>query len=892
MAIEQNHASGGRQTVDRTEESLPGGVTGMPGPFVRALAWTAIAWERLWPLLVPLFLIACAFLCLSWLGIWNAAPDWLRLSAVGLFGLAALAALLPLRQWRMPRRYEVLSRIEKATGLAHKPVTAQVDRVATRDDPFAEALWREHRRRMAEQLGDLSSGMARPDGNRFDRFALRAMLPIAAFAALGFSYGVHGGRITDAFAPRIDRAAILSRLDVWITPPAYAGKPPLYLDTRTLAGLADEAAAPVPSISTLMGSALAIRQVRSDRDRNALAVRLLEGEGGKAVSLQAAPGDSEGAVSFETRLERSVTLEIASGDTPIARWQIAVTADRPPVIDLDEPPAAALSGALELNYSVADDYGVVSARALVSQPEAVRRPDARPLVEAPELPLPLPRARAKSGSTKVNRDLSSHPWAGSEVEIVLEATDDPGQVGRSAPVRVTLPGRSVTDGLARALVEQRRILASDANDAPLVASMLDAVLARPDAFDIPKGAYLALRTAYRMVADVRSDDRLREAMDILWETALALELGDLSEVERRLREAQEKLSKALENDAGDEEVEKLMEELRQAMRDFLEQLEREMAQNPIDGNPLTNFDNMQMLSERDLERMMQRIEDLARSGSKDAARELLSEMQRMMDNLMAGRHQQQRRAEGNELNQALDKLSELMQRQQELMEETFSMQRRQPRNMPQGQNQQGQNQQGQNQQGEREQGEQQGQNRQGDEQEGSEGEMTPDEFAEALEALRRQQEELRQQLGELGQQLEDLGLDPSEQFGEAGDEMGQAGDRLAQGDAGSAAGDQGQALDALRRGAQSMMEQMAGDRSQGGQQQGQAGNSGQDPSRTDPLGRRNDARGRIDDGDTRIPGEIDAQKAREIMEAIRRRLADPLRPLIERDYLERLLQSR
>jgi hypothetical protein len=89
-----------------------------------------------------------------------------------------------------------------------------------------------------------------------------------------------------------------------------------------------------------------------------------------------------------------------------------------------------------------------------------------------------------------------------------------------------------------------------------------------------------------------------------------------------------------------------------------------------------------------------------------------------------------------------------------------------------------------------------------------------------------------------------------------------------------------------------MMQQMAGDRNQGGQQQGQAGDPNQGQQGTDPLGRRNDARGRVDDGDTKIPGEIDAQRAREIMDAIRKKLSDPLRPLLERNYLERLLDSR
>ena len=855
----------------------------VPGALVRGLAWSAIAWERLWPLLVPAFIALCLFLVVSWLGFWTRIPDWARYAGLGLFALAFAWALTPLRQWRMPGGRETIDRIEKSSNLIHRPVTAQIDRQANAGDSFAAALWQEHRRRMAEKVKDLSAGTASPDGNRYDRYALRALVPIVAFAALGYSYSVHGGSVADAFGPRLDRAAILSRLDVWITPPAYAAKPPLYLEARTLHSEdsrgGEEVQQASAGVTTLSGSALTIRHVDLDGIGQTISARLRNA--GKTEQLQREQGDATEAVSFSGILEESAELEVLIGEEVLASWAVTVEPDNVPVIRLDQMPGAARSGALELNYSVEDDYGVVSARALFSRVEQDEGQDARPLVEPPELQLPLPRARARSGATKVNRDLSSHPWAGGVVELVLEATDDPGQVGRSEPVRFTLPGRTFNDPLARALVEQRRILALNANDAALVANLLDAVTTHPEAFSMNMGAYLALRSTYRMVARARNDDKLREAMDVLWETALALELGDLSDVERRLREAQEKLSEALEQGADDEEIERLMEELRQAMNDFLEQMARQMAENPIQNNPMRNMDNFEMLTQRDLERMMQRIEDLAKSGSKDAARELLSELQRMMDNLMAGQHQQQRQAEGNELNQALDKLSELMQRQQELMEETFSMQRRQPQ---QGQQQQGQQQQGQN---------QQGQNQQGQNPESGEGEMTPEEFAEALEKLRQQQEELRKQLGELGQQLEDLGLDPSEQFGEAGREMAEAGENLGEGDSGAAAGDQGQALDALRRGAQSMMQQMAGDRNQGGQQpNGEAGNPEQRQDGTDPLGRRNEARGRIDDGSTRIPGEVDAQRAREIMEAIRRRLSDPLRPLLERNYLERLLQSR
>ena len=41
----------------------------------------------------------------------------------------------------------------------------------------------------------------------------------------------------------------------------------------------------------------------------------------------------------------------------------------------------------------------------------------------------------------------------------------------------------------------------------------------------------------------------------------------------------------------------------------------------------------------------------------------------------------------------------------------------------------------------------------------------------------------------------------------------------------------------------------------------------------------------------KIPGEIDVQRVRRILEELRRRLADPSRPQIELDYIERLLKD-
>jgi uncharacterized protein (TIGR02302 family) len=168
--------------------------------------------------------------------------------------------------------------------------------------------------------------------------------------------------------------------------------------------------------------------------------------------------------------------------------------------------------------------------------------------------------------------------------------------------------------------------------------------------------------------------------------------------------------------------------------------------------------------------------------------------------------------------------------------------------------------------------------------------MTPEELAEALRQLQEGQGQLRGQLGEMMQGLEGMGIQPGEGFGEAGEAMGEAGDALGQGQGERAVGEQGRALEALRRGAQDMMQQMQ-QAMQGDDGGGQEGGRQQALDR-DPLGRPRATTG-PDFGDTvRVPDEIDVQRARRILEEIRRRLGNALSPEIEKDYLERLLEMR
>jgi uncharacterized protein (TIGR02302 family) len=838
----------------------------------RTRAWTtaAIVLERAWPLVLPLLVVASLFLSVSWFGLFRLMPDWLRIAVAAAFGLSALAALYPLRCFRWPTRSSVDRRIERANELLHSPVLVQADRLAGSSDAFAEALWREHRRRMSDRLGRLSSGTPRTGLPERDPWGLRAVALLLLVTAFAFSGGPLGGRMSDAFHAAPGEPSVPPRIDAWVTPPPYTGRAPIFL---TADANRDTAVFDAPA-----GSAVTLRVTGGGGDQS-LVFSPAEGaptEIAPEGSADPARPARAGVRQFAGTLATDGTLALNAGAGEIVSWTFRIIPDTAPAVAFIGEPKRAVNGTLELAYTVRDDYGAVSGKAEFEMLEP-QDPGARPLYDKPDMPLALPRKGAKDGAAKTSRDLTAHVWAGIPVRTTLTAIDAAGQAAKSEPKTYRMPERPFTNPLAKALVEQRRILALDANRKDRVLDLMDGVMLRPEE-TIPNPVHwLALSSVHSRLKQARSDDDLRAVADYLWEIALAVEDGDLSAAERRLRQAQEALKNALDNNASDEEIEKLMSELRAAMQEYLREFAERAMRDPNMAQQMPQ--NGQQLRQSDLDKMLDQIEEMAKSGDRDKARDMLSQLQEMMNNLQAGRQQQQQQqGQGqSEMRQQMDKLGELMRRQQEMMNETHRLDQ-----MQRGQRQRGQDR-----------GEQRGQQgQQGQQGESGQGRgaMTQEELAEALRQMQQGQGQLQGDLGDLMKQLEGMGIQPGDGFGEAGTAMGEAGRALGDARGDQAVGEQGRALEALRKGAQDMMQQMQ--QAMQGEQGGSEEGGRQQNADRDPLGRPRATTG-PDFGDTvKVPDEIDVQRARQILDAIRKRLGNALSPEVERDYLERLLQMR
>ncbi len=768
----------------------------------------AIAWERAWPHLARFLTVAGLFLVASWAGLWLVLPFAARLAGAALFGLAALAALLPLVRFRWPSREEGLSRLDRGAGIRHRPATTLSDTL-TNKDPVALALWQAQRERTLASIKRIRAGLPRPRVSLHDPWALRALVIVMLVASYVAAGDERGLRIASAFDWNGIMAPANVRVDAWVTPPNYTGKPPIILSNANKdANAADTTPLAVPSGSTLL--------VRSSGGT----IDVVVGGGVTEVAPEGQAPKGTNERHFKITGDGTAHVRAPAGQP---QWKFTATPDRPPSIALAKDPERQARGALQLSYKLEDDYGVTEARAQFAPRPGDAAKDAtkeaskdadgkaaqpRPLFEPPQFPLVLPNARTRNGVGQTVKDLSEDPYAGADVTLTLSAKDEAGNEGKSEPFNMRLPERLFTKPLARALIEQRRILALDANQNGQVYAALDALMIAPEMFMPETGYYLGLHTVARQLEAARTDDQLREVVASLWALAVTIEDGNISDVDKALRAAQDALKQALERGASDEEIKKLTDNLRAALDNFLRQMVEQFRNNPQRlARPLDP--NAKVLSQQDLKNMLDRMERLSRSGDKDAARQLLEQMQQMLENLQMAQPNQG----DDDMQQSLNELGDMIRKQQQLRDKTFK----------------------------------QGQDSRRDRMRGKQGDQSMGDLQQDQQALRDRLKKLQEELAKRGMGPDQRGqkgqkgqkgdqAQQGEQGGDQGDQgddgdgldqadsaMGDASGRLGEGNADGAVDSQGRALDALRKGAQSLADAMQqGDGDQPGDSQATA----------------------------------------------------------------------
>ncbi len=842
--------------------------------------------ERLWIKLWAPFIVISLFLILTLFHIWPLLSPLMHRLGLALFAMAFIGSFYPLFSLRFPKESQALKRLDKNSTLPHQPAQAFKDKLEpnlkAQSNKQTEAIWLQFKNRLVEKIKLLKVRPPQPETYKQDPYALRMVLMLIVACGLFFQGGNVKSLIANAVTlpPMINTSNL--RVDAWVTPPSYTGKAPILIADGGKNAKAESVASSTnpndkkKGFTVPQNSTLTIRINGSEAKHVEIESlnSLLKSEKPEtkktSQSLNSEQTDNKNKTKeFHIKLTENGPVKLTIDTIPLKDWRFEITPDNPPIIGLVELPVPAESRALKLKYRVADDYGVLEAKAHLKEifkkdksATTLNNKEERPLGSPAEFPLNLKEQGTKSSEGTTYKDLTDHPWAGLPITLYLSAKDEGENTSNSPEINITLPEYEFTKPIAKNIIRLRKQLIMAPSESPLLSQKLNTILFNKKPFEKDLTLYLGLKVAVTRLETAATRKEKEDLSKLLYKLARHAEDGDLSAAERELRAAQEELRKALQENSSNKDIQKSIEKLRKALQKYMQALSKQQKKQQAQNNRA----NQRNMDSKDFEQMLKTIEELSKSGAKDLARQMLSQLQNMLENLQTGKNQNQQ--EQNRAAKNIEELGKILQQQQRLMDKTFEQNRKQnSQNADRKQSRQQNRQQGQ-------------QNQQHNGQPSGAHKLDQEQ-----QALRKQLQELMKKLKNSKQGKGQPGKGNKGQNGsplENADRAMQRAEELLKGkELGNALSQEGQALDQLRKGMEQMAEEMQGMSGKGGSQK--AGGK-------DPLGRPQSSKGMDTSESTKVPDKIDTQRAREILRNLQEKLSDPNRPAPEIDYIERLIK--
>lgn len=843
---------------------------------LRILSGLALARERL---ALAFWRPVCWVLLFAGLWLWRlpalfGAPGNLAALVLFIGGTLWLGARA-FRDYRRPRGAEIDRRLEAESGLPHRPLEQISDRLSNPEKEQTRRLWSAGRDDAWSVLSRLRRARTRPVLASADPLALRLLTVLILFSGILAAGGAWRERLTFGLLPFSvqwqDR--ISDNIVLWVTPPPYT-----HLAQVTLTGRGRAAeAVDVPEGSTIKIS------VRNGIGRPHMLL------GGLDIPLKKLGEDSWGA---ETKATAAADIKIRQAMLTRALIPVHYIADTPPVLTLKQEPKIMAKGSLQIGVTAQDDYGVGSlSMSMTLDPTVADAPKGEPVTET----RPVMSPAGKAQDLWPIYDLTGHPWAGLRAVIEITAKDQGGNTAVLPPIHVTLPERHFYNPVAQEVAELRkRLLWTPEAAAMNVAYDLERIMSKPGDFDNDIVAFLSMRSASSRLIYDPSEKSVASVAAQLWDTALRIEDGNLTAAARSLRDAQQDMQDLLANpDASSQEIAAASERLKQALAQYMQEIYSKM-QKQADAKGM-HFDPSQFgksMDIQDLSNFFDQLQAQALSGNRDAAQQMLAQMQQMMDSLDPSLSMEPP-PEMKQLMQTLADIQKLIGDQEKLLDRTKEQakaakdsggssapgglaeflpfepglfenwgedgamppppQETVPKDQPPAQQEQ---------------------------------EQAATGNAE-LDGLHTAQDELRHRLGAMMLEIGDkLGKIP-DGMQKAEAEMRAASDNLAGGRAGAAVENQKKALEYLKQDQQSMNQQMAAM-----MKNMTLLSFGMKP--TDPLGRQmkeGNGPSMMPDSGVKIPSEAERKRVKDILNTLRQRSGDYSRPDYELEYYRRLMRQ-
>ena len=606
-----------------------------------------------------------------WVFIWTAVFAILSLFAIGsiwfsgIFWIGFIALFyVGTRKFCWPTDTDIRMRLEKETGILHRPLTSMEDTPASKLSGDPLLFWQKELERKEKSRDRL--GFASPVLNfvKKDPYALRVaitLLLIVSFVWAGASAtdNLQRAFLPTSFAVDLEKSPTFK---LTITPPPYTRKPQVQLAGRTKEPLQ------VPQGSTIRVLA------------HSYIGHLTLKTGDQELDLLR-DGDTD-IFQGETTIPPTEEIKITQFGLPRLTIPITFVKDQAPIISLRETPHAIRNAQLRFPLTVQDDYGLKLIRL-----RAILAPDQKPM---PLLGRPVFEEQsviAASNGKPVDLaplfDLSGHPWAGLKVTLLIEGDDFAGNTAQAEPVEIVLPERDFRHPVARDIVVARKFLITNGiTSSSRTALGLDLLLQKPDRFGWDIVATLALRSSSSRLLYTPGIETAENVLTTLWLAALRLEDGNLTDTQAELRRALDNLRQAVQEKKSPQEIAALMQKYREALTNYMQTLQKEVQKRMANGE-ITPLDPSMMGQTLDFSQLgdfLEQLEQEMMNGDMESALEKLEKLQEMSEVLNPAMAQPM----PEDMKQAMKSLQDLQKiidQQQALLDKTRSSKSSKPEDL-------------------------------------------------------------------------------------------------------------------------------------------------------------------------------------------------------------------
>lgn len=623
------------------------------------------------------------------------------------------------KNFKWPRLRDIDRRIERESGIFHRPLSENKDAPASKDQGSdIPPLWIREQARRSALVKNLKIPQWRLWMAAADPYALRLMALLLAFCGFIVAGQDWDNRLRAGFIPFIldNTASNTPAIIVTITPPEYTALGQIVLQGG--GNLADVQNIPTESsikvhVNTALGAPYAsigpVTRRLDDLGDNTYGLE-------DVISNKSVTSESESETLrftlsqyFINRL--SFDYKVIPDEPPRIAMQLVPDKEKekedqetivdpepeanPEEIAETEPvamePQVLEDGQIQIPLVLHDDYGVKNLRTRMNLDPLVE--DA-PIGYAEDQTRSIMSSGGKDFNTEPVFDFTDNPWAGLPVRIDITAEDLIGQITALKTIEMILPERDFKHPVAKKLVALRKKLAWEplgSFDSSI--KSLEDILKFPEDFQNDPIVFLAIRvTASRLNyntdrPDTVKKETIKTVMALLWDTALRVEDGNISLAARNLRQAQMDLEDAVRDpDLSDTEISALMIELKAAMDSYLLELQKELQKKLSEGEnlPMLSPERLaEMIDPQALDDFMRQMQSEMMEGDTKSAQNMLSQLQRLLD-LLNPNMTQPMPEDMQAMQDGINELQQLIDNQQQLMDQTLNKIEDMANNLQQG----------------------------------------------------------------------------------------------------------------------------------------------------------------------------------------------------------------